>query len=59
MLEFNFSPFPIIKTERLILDRITDEDVNEIFQLRSNPEIMKYIPRPLVKTMMKLWNILR
>ncbi|OXA75549.1 ribosomal-protein-alanine N-acetyltransferase [Flavobacterium aquidurense] len=50
MLEFNFSPFPIIETERLVLRRITSEDVNEIFELRSNPETMKYIPRPLVKT---------
>jgi len=49
MLEFNFSPFPIIETERLILDLLTDKDVNEVFELRSNPETMKYIPRPLVK----------
>ncbi len=50
MLEFNFSPFPIIETERLLLRRITNDDVNEVFELRSNPETMKYIPRPLAKT---------
>ncbi|MEO6174358.1 MAG: GNAT family N-acetyltransferase [Flavobacterium circumlabens] len=50
MLAFNFTPFPAIETERLLLKRITDADVNEIFELRSNPETMKYIPRPLVKT---------
>ena len=49
MLEFNFSPFPTIETERLLLRRITNKDVNEIFELRSNPQTMKYIPRPLVK----------
>lgn len=49
MLQFNFSPFPIIETERLLLRRITNDDVNEVFELRSNPETMKYIPRPLVK----------
>jgi len=49
MLEFNFSPFPIIETERLRLDLLQNSDVNEIFQLRSDPETMKYIPRPLVK----------
>jgi ribosomal-protein-alanine N-acetyltransferase len=49
MLEFNFSPFPIIETERLLLRRIINDDVNEVFELRSNPETMKYIPRPLVK----------
>lgn len=50
MLAFNFLPFPIIETERLLLRRITNDDVNEVFELRSNPETMKYIPRPLVKT---------
>ncbi|MWB94235.1 GNAT family N-acetyltransferase [Flavobacterium sp. GA093] len=50
MLAFNFSPFPIIETERLVLKRITNDDVAEVFELRSNPETMKYIPRPLVKT---------
>lgn len=50
MLKFNFTPFPVIETERLILRRITNDDVNEVFELRSNPETMKYIPRPLVKT---------
>lgn len=50
MLNFNFIPFPVIETERLILKRITNDDVNEVYELRSNPETMKYIPRPLVKT---------
>ena len=49
MLEFNFTPFPTIETERLFLDRVTDSDVQEVFELRSNPEAMKYIPRPLLK----------
>lgn len=50
MLSFNFSPFPVIESERLILRQITNDDVNEVFELRSNPVTMKYIPRPLVKT---------
>jgi len=50
MLTFNFTPFPVIETERLVLRRITNDDVNEVFELRSNPETMQYIPRPLVKT---------
>jgi ribosomal-protein-alanine N-acetyltransferase len=49
MLEFHFSPFPVIETERLVLDRVTEADLKEVFDLRSNPETMKYIPRPLVK----------
>lgn len=50
MLEFNFHPFPVIETDRLLLRRITNDDVNEVFELRSNPETMKYIPRPLAKS---------
>jgi ribosomal-protein-alanine N-acetyltransferase len=48
MLEFNFTPFPILETERLLLRRVDNKDVNEIFSMRSNAETMKYIPRPLV-----------
>ena len=50
MLAINFSPFPNLETERLFLRRVDVKDVNEIIALRSNPETMKYIPRPLVKT---------
>lgn len=50
MLSINFHPFKNLETERLLLRRVTEADVLEIFQLRSNPETMKFIPRPLVKT---------
>lgn len=50
MLDINFTPFPNLETERLYLRRVVNEDVNEIFSLRSDKETMKYIPRPLVKT---------
>jgi ribosomal-protein-alanine N-acetyltransferase len=48
MLTINFSPFPILETKRLILRRVLPSDVKEMFELRSNPETMKYIPRPLL-----------
>jgi ribosomal-protein-alanine N-acetyltransferase len=50
MLTINFTPFPNLQTERLLLRRVNENDANEIFALRSNPETMKYIPRPLVKS---------
>lgn len=43
MLEVSFSPFPEIKTERLLLRRVVHADIESIFQLRSNSEVMKYI----------------
>lgn len=49
-MDINFTPFPKLSTERLKLRRITNEDVEEVFSIRSNPETMKYVPRPLAKT---------
>jgi ribosomal-protein-alanine N-acetyltransferase len=50
MLTVNFSPFPNLETERLLLRRLTINDAEEILILRGNPEIMKFIPRPLAKS---------
>ena len=50
MLTINFHPFQNIETERLLLRRIDKNDVDEVLALRSNPETMKYIPRPLAKS---------
>lgn len=50
MLDIKLLPFQNLQSERLILRRVVKEDVSEIFALRSDPEVMKYIPRPLLKT---------
>jgi len=50
MLEINFLPFPILKTERLLLRHVNINDADAILSLRSNDEVMKYIPRPYLKT---------
>lgn len=50
MLDINFHPFQNLETERLLLRRVSVTDVNEILELRGNPETMKFIPRPLVTT---------
>lgn len=49
-LNTNFSNFPILTTENLILREVEEKDVDEVFFLRSDKEMMKYIPRPLAKT---------
>ena len=48
MLQLNFSPFPILESERLRFRKLTNEDALEILALRGNRETMKFIPRPLV-----------
>jgi ribosomal-protein-alanine N-acetyltransferase len=50
MLEIVFLPFPILKTQRLLLKQINSNDADAILSLRSNDEVMKYIPRPYLKT---------
>jgi len=47
MLSLNFHPFPQLETERLLLRRITNNDVEDMFVLRSNKEAMTYIGRPI------------
>ncbi|HQX03748.1 MAG: GNAT family N-acetyltransferase, partial [Flavobacterium sp.] len=48
MLTLSFTPFPILESNRLLLRAVSTDDVNEILELRGNPETMKFIPRPLV-----------
>ena len=50
MLTINFHPFQNLETERLLLRRLNPNDVAEVFAMRSNPEVMLYIPRPLAQT---------
>ncbi|WP_201771370.1 GNAT family N-acetyltransferase [Pedobacter antarcticus] len=51
MMEINFSPFPVLKSGRLTLREITSADVDAVFALRSDPDTMRYIPRPLAKNL--------
>lgn len=51
MLELNFSPFPEIKTNRLLLRRMTDADAPALLFMRSDERVMKYIGRERMKTL--------
>lgn len=51
MLDVNFNPFPEIKTERLLLRKLTDADTEQIFKLRSDENVMKYIGKKPITTM--------
>lgn len=48
MLQLNFTPFPLLESERLRYRKLTDADAPEILALRGNPETMRFIPRPLL-----------
>ena len=50
MLNRSFTPFPILTTERLNLRQLLITDEQEIFTLRSDSEINKYLDRQLSNT---------
>jgi len=50
MLNRTFTPFPILTTERLTLRQPEINDEQEIFTLRSDSEINKYLDRQISKT---------
>ena len=41
MMQLNFSPFPVLTTERLVLRRMSADDAPEMFFLRSNAGVAK------------------
>ena len=45
MAEKIFTPFPFLRTERLILRQLVRTDDNEIFALRSDKNVNKYLDR--------------
>lgn len=50
MLNRSFVPFPVLVSERLMLRQLTINDGQEIFTLRSDSEINKYLDRQVSNT---------
>jgi [ribosomal protein S5]-alanine N-acetyltransferase len=46
LLYINFTPFPVITTQRLILRKLSIKDAEEIMLLRSDERVNKFIDRP-------------
>ena len=45
----NFFPFPVLETKRLLLRQITLNDWEEVYFLRSDKAVNKYVIRPVPK----------
>ena len=58
MTNINFTPFPILTTERLTLRQLVIDDKQEIFTLRSDREINKYLDRQLSNTIEDAMNFI-
>lgn len=58
MLEFNFSPFPVLTTKRLLLRELTLNDAPELFFLRSDETVLKYVGREPAKSVEEVYNFI-
>ena len=54
----NFNPFPELRTTRLSLRQLNHNDDAEMFVLRGDPQIMKYIHRPIAKTIAEAASVI-
>jgi ribosomal-protein-alanine N-acetyltransferase len=45
MVEVNFNPLPVFTSERLVLREMTKEDVDDVFKLRADESVSRYIHR--------------
>jgi ribosomal-protein-alanine N-acetyltransferase len=50
MADINFTPFPILTTEKLTLRQLSIDDKQNIFALRSDTQVNKYLDREPSKT---------
>ncbi|MEO8712825.1 MAG: GNAT family N-acetyltransferase [Parafilimonas sp.] len=59
MSAFSLTPFRELITSRLMLRRLTDEDVKFIYELRSNEDVNKFIGRPLAASAQEALNFIK
>lgn len=50
MIPLNFSPFPILTTERLILRQLTAEDAKTLYDYQSDKKNFEFVDMPIYKT---------
>ena len=59
MLTLNFNPFPELKTQRLLLRKLGKTDANEIFFLRSNENVLRFIGKEPATTIDEAEDFIR
>lgn len=59
MLELNFTPFPELYTERLVLRKLTLEDTEALCELRNDRHIMQYSGRPAPSSPAEIQTLIR
>ncbi|MDP3312212.1 GNAT family N-acetyltransferase [Lutibacter sp.] len=46
----NFNPFPFLKSDRLLLKNLSNNYLNELYLLRSHPEIVQFVDKECDKS---------
>ena len=59
MLNTDFSIFPILHTNRLVLKEMTANDAQVLFDMRSSSDLMKYIDRPKPNTIDDIYELIQ
>jgi [ribosomal protein S5]-alanine N-acetyltransferase len=54
----SFAPFPTLPTERLILRQLAFQDEQEIFFLRSDKRVNKYLVAPIAQNVEEAWEFI-
>jgi ribosomal-protein-alanine N-acetyltransferase len=49
MLDISFTPFPTLSTERLLLRKIDDADIDQVFRLRSDKTSLEFLDKPVMQ----------
>lgn len=57
-LKFHFDKPPVLESERLLLREQTLDDAPALLKMRSNELVMKYIPRPMPKSIEDVYEFL-
>lgn len=58
MLNLNFTPFPTVTTQRLVLRQLRDDDVQELFALRTNENVNRFLNRPVPESLNDVWKFI-
>lgn len=59
MLNLDFTSFPVLYTERLILKEITEQHAEALYNMRADPEVMKYVDRPIPKSVEDILELIQ
>ncbi len=51
MFKTPFDPFPNLETEQLLLSQLAEQHLHDLHALRTHPEVMRYLQRPIPKSL--------